>query len=899
MKTLSRLRSFFTRLRFLPARHRLLDEVTEELESHLDLLTARYVRSGLDPDEARLAARRQLGNTTRVREDIYAMNSIEALGAAAYDLRYACRLLAKNPGFSVAAIATLALGIGATTAIFSVAYSVLVKPLPYTDPERIYSAEIIVPERREQIPSLPASGLGYLTWRDARSHFSEMAALRAWEANLTGDAEPERVGGARVSANFFSFLGVTLARGRTFAASEEQPGNERVVVISDALWRRRYGADATLVGRSIPINGESHQVIGIAPPSLLVPTGTLLHPLVPFASRVDIWKPITPTNREIKNESWDHGVLVRLAPGGSLETGRQQLEGILNELVRVQMPNLKTEAIVRFVPVREIYAGKIRLRLLMLLGASALLLLTACASLANLLLARVATRANEFATRLALGAGRARIMSLTVAEAAIVTLIGGAIGVALATYGVAGLAAYGPEDVRLLATTRLNLPMLTFALTIGLRDRTGLWPLSRLARIASRPTSALQEGGRTSLGGGRAGRSRRVLVGVEMALATALLASAGLLLHSFVNVMQADRGYEIEDVLVADISLFGERYATAASRVAFYRDLVSNVRAIPGVLSAGMISDLPAVAASTGASRTILHPTDVTFQQVVLTRPVAMIRSVTSGYFAASGTALRAGRFLTEDEPRPVAVISESLARRLWPDASPPSIVGHQFRQSNTDSPLVTVAGVVEDARPGALDREPLPVVYRPYAQWSSGPMALVVRTAQGAGALAPAVRSTIRATDASLPILAMRTMREIVSSTVAERQFQMMLTSVFALLALLLGAVGLYGVVSYSVACSTRDIGLRMALGALRTDVIRWVFAHGMRPVLVGLFVGLIAAIAVAGALRSLLFEVAPTDPLALGLVSLVLLLTSGFACYLPARRAARVDPVVALRSG
>jgi predicted permease len=384
-----------------------------------------------------------------------------------------------------------------------------------------------------------------------------------------------------------------------------------------------------------------------------------------------------------------------------------------------------------------------------------------------------------------------------------------------------------------------------------------------------------------------------------MALVTALLATAGLLLHSFVKVMQADRGYQIERVLATDLSLFGDRYFTAPSRIAFYRELVGKVRALPGVTAAGMINDLPAVAPSTGPSRTILHPTDAIFQQVVLTRPVAVIRSVTSGYFAASGTALTAGRFLNDEEAAAVAVVSESLARRLWPEESPLSILGRQFRQSNTNSPLVTVVGVVEDARPGAMDREPLPVVYRPYVQWASGPMTLVMRTAVDSATLAPAVRSTIRAMDPNLPILATRTMREIVSSTVRERQFQLMLTGGFAILALLLGAVGLYGVVSYSVACSTREIGLRVALGAVPTHVIRWVLAHGMQPVLVGLLVGLVAAIDVARALRSVLFEVAPTDPLSLGLVSLVLVLTSGLACYLPARRAARVDPVVALRCG
>ncbi|MGH9312594.1 MAG: FtsX-like permease family protein [Vicinamibacterales bacterium] len=587
----------------------------------------------------------------------------------------------------------------------------------------------------------------------------------------------------------------------------------------------------------------------------------------------------------------------RPAKDGSLEAGRLRLEAILSDLVRVQMPNLKTNPTVRLIPIREIYAGKIRLRLLMLFGASGLLLLTACASLANLLLARVATRANEFATRLALGAGRARIVSLTLAEATVLALIGGAVGVALATYGIRGLASFGPEDLVLMVSARLSLRMLTFAIAASFVTALacGVYPAWRASRYQTTP--ALQEGGRSSLGG--TGRSRRVLVGLEMALATALLATAGLLLHSFINVMQADRGYQIERVLAADISLFGDRYAKAPSRVAFYGELVGNVRALPGVSAAGMISDLPAVASTTRASRTILLPTDAIFQQVVLTRPVAMIRGVTSGYFAASGTALRAGRFLTDQEPWPVAVIGESLARRLWPQEPVVSSLGRQIRQSNTDSPLITVVGVVGDARPGALDREPLPVVYRPYEQFAGGPMTLVVRTAQDPAAIAPAVRATIRSMDDNLPILAIRTMREIVSSTVAGRQFQTMLTSVFAFLALLLGAVGLYGVVSYSVACSTRDIGLRMALGAGRNDVLRWVFARGMQPVLAGLFLGLVGAIAGASALRSLLFEVAPTDPLALGLMSLVLLLTAALACYLPASRAARVDPAAALRSG
>lgn len=408
----------------------------------------------------------------------------------------------------------------------------------------------------------------------------------------------------------------------------------------------------------------------------------------------------------------------------------------------------------------------------------------------------------------------------------------------------------------------------------------------------------LREGTRAAFAGGRAVGYRQLLVGVEMALGTALLASAGLLVHSFVNVMRADRGYDVEGVLAVDLSLFGQRYDTSQSRIAFYRVLSANLRGIPGVLAAGAISDLPAAAASSGASRTIFQSTDTDFQNTVLTRPVAMVRSVTTGYFAASGTTLRAGRFFADQEPVLVALISESLARSLWPRESPAVVVGRTVRQGNVTGPLITVAGVVENVRSAAAEREVPPVIYRPHDQWASGPATVVVRTANEPSAVAPAVRAAIRKMDSNLPIPAIRTIREIVSAAVAQRRFQMLLIALFSFVALLLGAVGVYGVVAYSVACRTRDIGLRIALGAMTGDVMRWVLSNGMRPVLIGLVVGLAGAVAVARVLQNQLFGIAPADPVSLGSVALVLLLTSGLACYLPARRAARLDPMRALRS-
>lgn len=893
----TRLVSLVSSLRFVPVRHRRSDETAQELEAHLDLLAARYEESGLAPGEARLAARRQLGNVTLVREDIYRMNSVRWLEVLRADLRSAFRLMARNRGFAAAVIVTLALGIGVNTAIVSVAYSVLVKPLPYAQPDQLYSVEVVVPERREQIPSLPPTVQTYVEWRNTPTAFSSMGALTPWEASITGDGEAERLGGARVSANFFALLGVAMANGRAFSAEEEQPGKQQVVVISDALWRRRFGADPALVGKTVVINGESHTVVGVAPASLLMPTGTRMHSLLPFAPRIDIWKPITVTPSTLNNESWDHGVLARLPAGASLEQGRQQLETILTERARIQMPRVRTQIVIQLVPIRDIYAGKVRLRLLLVLAASALLLLTACASIANVFLANVASRSNEFATRIALGAGRARILSQTLTETILLAVLGGAIGAGLAAFGVSVLASLGPDDLRLMAETSVNVPLLVVAMIVSVLTGVVCGIVPAWQAFRSDPGVDLQEAARTSLGGRRAGRSRQVLVGVEMALATILLASAGLLLHSFVKVMNTDRGYDVERVLTADLSLFGQRYAKAPGRVAFYGELVDNVRGLPGVLAAGAINNLPAVSASDGASRTIFHSTDRDFQGLLLQRPVAMIRSVTPGYFSASGNALLAGRFLTDNEPTQVAVISASLAARLWPGQPAAAIVGHQFRQGDISTPLITIAGVAAEARPSGLDREPPPAIYRPYPQWASGPMTLVVRTAGEPAALALAVRSEIRKLDPNLPVAGLRTMREIVSAGVAQRRFQVTLTSLFALVALLLGAVGVYGVVSCAVACRTRDIGLRIALGALRGDVMRWVFASGMRPVLIGLGIGLAGTIAIARALRGVLFGITPTDPLSLTIVVAVLLITSGFACYLPARRAASLDPITALR--
>jgi putative ABC transport system permease protein len=517
-------------------------------------------------------------------------------------------------------------------------------------------------------------------------------------------------------------------------------------------------------------------------------------------------------------------------------------------------------------------------------------------TLANLLLARFASRTGEFSIRTALGAGRIRLLAQALAEVTTLSLTGGLVGIA-AAYSTAGLlAAYDPAAERLLAGSPLNLPVLLFAMTIALLTGIvcGAFPAWRASRADA--AQVLKEGG-GSVSGRRAARFQFALVSVQIALGTALLTSAGLLLHSFVRLARVDRGYEVERALAFELDLTERSYSTPEQRVEFYRRLSENIRALPGVEAVGGISALPASGVHSGILVIYLQ-TDIDYPKVAPQRPAAGIRSASAGYFAASLTALKAGRFFTEQDRIPVAVISESLARALWPNDPMASVIGRAIQQGSVSDPLIEIVGVVEDVRLGSVERELPPQLYRPYHQRAASAMTMVARTSGAPAALASAIRSEVGRLAPNLPIADMRTMKEIVSASIAQRRFEMLLTLAFAAVALLLGVIGVYGVVSLSVSNRTREIGLRMALGAAPRDVMRWVFAQGLRPVLIGAFVGLLGAVILATFMRSLLFGVAPTDPLALVAVALILLCASLLACYLPARRAAGLSPADLLRN-
>jgi predicted permease len=807
------------------------------------------------------------------------------------DIRYIARTLAKTPGFALAAIGTLALGIGATTAIFSVVYAVLLKPLPYADPGQLVSVSGFVPELRARIPSMPMRATDFDAYRRSNSVFSGMSALRPQDFNLTGAGEPERLNGARVSANFFSMLGVQPELGRTFLPEEDEPGRDHVIVISHGLWARRFGGDPGALNRTVSLDGGSYVVVGIMPEGLLFPTGGQLHAMVPFGPRVDVWKPMAFSAGELQHRgNWAYACMARLRPGVSLAQAHENLNAIA---ATVPFPDGRT-AQTQIVPLREVLSGKARQGLLVLLGAVALLLLIACVNLANLFLARMSTRSRELATRVALGASRWRLARMLLTESSMIASLGAIFGLLIAYWGSRLLVSLGPADSPTARTSQLNGPVLLFTIVVAVATGIafGLVPAFEAARgdLHASLTS------RGAASGRRAGRLRRALVAVEVALSTGLLVGAGLLLHSFVKVMNVDKGFAVERILAADLSLPSKQYSRERG-IAFYQELASRVGALPGVVSAGIVTAPPLGGkASRVENGPVYFATDTDPARTV-DRPFGIFHSVTKGYFATLGIPLRVGRLIEDHEPAPAAVISAALAHKLWPEESLENIVGRHIKLNGIDVSPVAIVGITGDVRADALETEPRPAAYRPVSQAPAGDVTLVVRTAQEPEALASAIRSEVWRLDSSLPVASMQTMREIVSASTAQRRFQMMLILMFAALSLALAVVGIYGVTSYSVSRRTQEIGLRMALGAQRGDVLVSVLAHGLRPVASGLLFGLVAAAFAAASIRALLFDVRPLDPISLGGVSLAVLLAATLACYFPARRAAKVDPMVALR--
>ena len=794
------------------------------------------------------------------------------------DVRYGVRMMRKRPGFTAVVVLTLALGIGANTAIFSVVNAVLLRPLPYRNAERLVW---VAGNIRGGTNRASVSPPDYVDYRAQNTVFEEFATSTSVPnaVNLTGAGEPERLTGSRVTANYFRAFGVEPALGRAFGADEERAGPAPVAVLSDGLWRRRFGGDPSVVGKTLTLDGKAVTVVGIAPPEFQYPAGT------------ELWLPLDFDDPEMKIRA-AHFLrpIGLLKEGVTIEQAQAETDLIARRLEE-QYPETNERWSLNLVPLEEQVVGGVRTSLWVLLGAVGFVLLIACANVSNLTLARVAGRRRELALRTALGASRWRVVRQQLAESVLLSLAGGASGLLLAVWGVDVLAALGADDIPRSSEIGVDGPVLAFtaALSVLTGLAFGLLPALR----ASRPNlnEVLKDAGRGTSGPGR-GRVRSALVVAEIALSLTLLVGAGLLVKSFVGLRSVNPGFDSANILTLRINLARARYAKPEQAAAFFGELQRRVAGLPGVEAAGMVSELPLSG----------QPNDMYFSvagrppQTADQKVTADYRRVNQDYFRAMRIPVLRGRDFTEQEvagSAQVVVINETLARNFFPDEDP---LGRRLVIDFGKQEEFEIVGVVGDVRHRALDGEVYQMMYVPSLR--VGGTNLVVRTSSADPlSLATAVRGEVSAVDRDQPVSGVRTMEEVVSGSVAQQRFRTLLLAAFAGVALLLAGVGIYGVISYSVTHRTHEIGIRMALGAKAADILKMVVGHGMALALAGIAVGLLAALALTRVLSSLLFGVTATDAMTFATVSLLIAAVALLACLLPARRATKVDPMIALR--
>ena len=805
------------------------------------------------------------------------------------DVRYAARMLVKNPAFTAVAVVALALGVGANTAIFSVVNAVLLRPLAYKDP-----GQLVFINHNYQKTNLKASVSvpGYLHYRDHAKSFSEVAALTGWSVNLTGEGEPERLQGMSVSPNLFGALAAEAAEGRTFTNEEAQLGQHRVAVLSHGLWERRFGSYPAIVGKTVTLNGEPYQIVGVMPEGFQFGRE--------FGQTVELWAPLTFRPEQLDpatnltNEYLQ--VVARLRPGVAPEAAQAELDTIAENLRRQYMPGADASKWgLLLTPASELVVGDIRPALLVLLGAVAFVLLIACANVANLMLARSAARQKEVAIRTALGASRARVVRQLLTESVLLALVGGGLGLLLAMWGVDLLVRMNENKIPRAHEIGLDPNVLLFTLGVSLLTGIifGLAPAFQTSKVELHDT--LKEGGRSGSAGMKRGL-RDVLVVVEVVAAVVLLVGAGLLIRSFFQLQQVSPGFQPAGVLSMQLALPAAKYGEAPQRAQFAREMLERVRNVPGVKSAGTTTILPMSGNNSSGSFQI-EGRQVPQGQ---SSPHGDRWMVSADYFETMQIPLVRGRYFNAHDladGAQVAILDETMARKYWPTEDP---VGKRisFEGNAQNRRWREVVGIVGHVKHVGLEGESRVQYYIPYDQRpSSQTLNLAVRTEGDPTALAGAVREAIRSVDRDMPVYRVLTMERLVSDSLAQRRFAMFLFGVFAALALVLAVVGLYGVMSYMVTQRTHEIGLRVALGAQSSDIMRMVVGRGMVLVLVGVGLGLVAAFALTRVMSSLLYGVSATDPLTYVFIAALLTGVALLASYLPARRAMRVDPMVALR--
>ena len=919
----------------LLSRRRIYSDLSEEIQEHLEEKIDELVASGASREEATYAARREFGNATLIEErgrEVWSWSWLETLGQ---DVRYGFRQLRRNPGFTIIAVLTLALGIGANTAIFSVVNAVVLRPLPYSHSDRL----VWIAESIPALKSEAATGGDYVDWKDQNHTLDRIAAydtvyrdsLRegsgsgggSADFNLTGRGTPARVHGAFVNASFFATLGVEPQLGRAFTENEDQPSGPHVVVLMHSFWQQYFGSDAHVLGQTINLDAAPYTVIGVMPASFRFPGDSDAQILVPLA--------LNQASERLRIAQRQVRIIGRLKPGVSLAAVQADMDEIRKRAQPSGAPMLEEggggeggampaprhggrtgqlrhntsgppEAAppaseLKVVPLAEYLAGNLRPAMLTLLGAVGLVLLIACANVANLMLTRASSRTREVAVRAVLGAGRWRLVRQLLAESVTLAVAGGMAGLLLAAWGVDVIARLIPAGagggILAVAAPKVDGNVLLFALAASIFTGIlfGLAPAVTVTR--SDLAEGLKEGAQVASPGGRRGWLRGALAVSELSLALVLLIGAGLLIKSFYRVLQVNPGFAPERVLTMDLSLTDARYPAPQQKSEFFSQVLRRVESLPGVRSATLADSLPL----SPYQGFLMMSLNRLLPRAALSSSTTVMMSrltVSPGYFYTLGIPVLKGRTFTDhdDEQAPkVAVVNEALARHLWPTEDP---IGKQLPLFS-DNP--TVVGVVGNARHEGLSQDTEAEFYVPYLQSPGNSMQLAVRTAADPDSMVSAVRAQVRDVDPDQPLYHVATLQQVLSESLAPRRFNMLLLGIFAGIALTLATVGIYGVMAFSVTQRTHEIGIRMALGAERRNVLRLIVRQGLRLTLFGVVLGVAGAWALTSFLASFQFGVAPRDPATFVLVSLALVAVSILACYIPARRATRVDPMVALR--
>lgn len=886
---MSRLHALRYRLRALMRPSAVARDYEDELRFHMELEAMHQRHAGADADEAPFAARRRLGNTTQLHEEIRDMSARRGLEVFTQDVRYGFRSLTRAPGFTIIAVLTLALGIGATTAIFSVVNAVVLRPLPYPDADRI--TMVWMDNRWQGMAEDIHSWPNFADIRRENTVFTAMSAYVPTGYNFTGgcvegECEPQRVTAAASTADLFTVLGTEPLLGRTYTEAEETEGSDAVVVLGHGLWTRYFNSATDVIGRTVRMSGRERVVVGVMPAGFAFPN-----------PETELWVPLAlPAQARESRNSFGFYVVGRLAPGVPIESARAAMNTRWSALGQ-EYPDALEGFGLNLVPLGDQVVGRtLRTALWIMLGAVGAVLLIGCVNVANLLLSRATVREREVSVRLALGASRRRLVKQLLTESLLLATLGGLLGVALASVGLRLLVGLAPAEIPRIETVTVDGVVL--AVTLLVVAATGIVFGLAPALQASRAdlASTLRAAGRDGAGTRHGNRTRQLLAGAQLSLVVVLLVGAGLLIRSFQEVRRVDLGFDRENLLTVRLALPGASYQDDLQRVAFFNEVVTRVNAIPMVQGAAATS-------SVFLSQTP-RSTNISIEERTPAPGEANIEvpldAITPEYFRVMATPLVRGRSFTEQDDAdapPVVIINQNMARRFWGEEDP---IGKRMKYGSpgSESPWRTIVGVVSDMRRTGFDAPVRFETFLPVSQMADGAMTLVVRTAGDPAAVIPSVRAAVRAVDPDLPLYDVQTMDQQLAGMIAQRRFSMTLLGTFAVLALVLGIVGVYGVTSYLVAQRTREVGVRIALGAEPGQLVRLVVWQGMRVAMIGLAAGLVGAVVLGRMMEGLLYGVATVDLLTLAGVTVLLVLATLVANYVPARRAARVSPLVALRS-